>query len=161
VDLELQRQCAENDNLVFDSWALPWLAAGSAVKIWLESSAESRVRKSIVSHLGHGLSDAAVGELVARKDREARELFLSLYKFDIFEDRSVFDLAVDISRFVAEPTPQMCRESIRRTGELLEAFVGWAVYREPGCRMDFARLVRDSVGQVRLADCWAQELSEG
>ncbi len=124
VDMSLTNLLSQGDGIVFDAWALPWLSTSPAVRIWLESSMETRVMKSMVSHRNHeGVTQKKIRTLLRDKDEEARSLFFSLYGFDIFTDRSVFDLVLDVSRFICAPTVVASRESVRQVDSIISAFV--------------------------------------
>lgn len=101
---------------VFDAWALPWLYAGQdAISVWIESSPESRLNKAKVSEmLAHMTSTAADGvdlaSLLEEKDHFSRRRFYDLYGFDLYTDRSPFNLVLDNGPLMPSPS---CDAAIR------------------------------------------------
>jgi cytidylate kinase len=87
---------------VFDAWALPWLTAAPAIRVWIESDQPSRVRKAYVSELRRGRvpDEQAVQELVNTKDRFSQQQFKIRHKFDLFIDHDVFDIVIDNSAYI-------------------------------------------------------------
>jgi cytidylate kinase len=126
VDAELKRLSETSDNIVFDAWGLPWISSAPALRIWLESSLESRLLKSLVSHRNNKhVARNNLRTLIKKKDRDARDLFLSLYSFDIYNDREVFDLVIDISSFIRKPHLLSSKNSIRLADQIISGIVGW------------------------------------
>jgi cytidylate kinase len=131
VDAELHKLAATSNHVVFDSWALPWTSKKPALRIWIESSLESRLWKAWVSHGKRGASDRRrISDLVSKKDQQARETFLEMHGFDICRDRDVFDLVLDIGSFISEPTVRAAERSIRRADEIIRNFVGWHIEKK-------------------------------
>jgi len=126
VDAVLKRLSEKADNIVFDACGLPWISSAPALRIWLESSLESRLLKSFVSHrLDEYPMSSNLLEFIARKDQDTRDIFLSLYSFDIYEDREVFDLVLDISSLIRRPHILSAKRSIRIADEIISSIVGW------------------------------------
>ncbi len=134
IDLQLDdylKQTLEGpqDNIIFDVWTLPWLSQYKALRIWLESSLESRVIKSMRSYMG--VSSFSYKDVLKRlpiRDQHTREFYLKHYKFDIFSDRLPFDFVIDISCFVSELNADPCK-NIQNVHEILLALVTW--YQRP------------------------------
>ncbi|MGS2641182.1 cytidylate kinase family protein [Streptosporangium sp. LJ11] len=102
-------------NTVFDSWSLPWLTGSvSCLRVWIESSQESRAMKARVSQEPYGpfLSLDDCRRLIDDKDASTARRFQPLLEVDIRSDRSVFDLIVDNSDLIAEPTIESARQGI-------------------------------------------------
>jgi cytidylate kinase len=98
---------------VFDAWALPWLYdRDDAVRLWLESDLPSRIRKYQVSQLPLCPDEAAVRELLADKDGFARARFAELYGFDLYTDRSPFELVADNSSYLPVATADAARAGV-------------------------------------------------
>jgi cytidylate kinase len=102
---------------VFDTWSLPWLARGEAESIWIESDFESRVRKCMVSYLERGISIsyAESKAIVLAKDQKSRDVMRLNWNFDLFFDRSPFNLVLDASQLI----PEISIRAARRGANLL------------------------------------------
>lgn len=113
----LLRALKDNVHTIFDSWALPWLADQvPCLRIWMESSLESRALKARVSQEPYGpiLSLEACRDLVVDKDRSTARRLEPLLGVDIRHDRSVFDLVLDNSTLISEPTIKSARQGISK-----------------------------------------------
>jgi len=129
VDQQLIAAAFEQKDIIFDSWGLPWLSNESALRIWLESSIESRCWKAMVSHgtdLIHTYNELYVE--LEKKDAFSREHFLTC-GFDIFRDYGVFDYIIDISTFIAAPTIDASHISILTAQEIMSSIVDY--YYDP------------------------------
>lgn len=117
VDLALERHLLDlaksRDGQVFDVWALAWTSPSPMVRVWIESDQWSRQMKCFVSQGAQKkLSLEECGSFVQQKDLENRELFRRTLNFDLFTDRSPFDLTIDNSSYIAEPTEQAAQRGI-------------------------------------------------
>ena len=83
-------ELAEQGNVVLDSWTMPWLLDGG-FKIWLEASPQVRAKR-VVKRDGISFKEAV--EAVKEKDEKTREIYKSLYGFDLGHDFSPFDLVL-------------------------------------------------------------------
>jgi len=104
VDLAVLQRFSNSHEGVFDTWSLPWLARSEVESIWIESDFESRVRKCIVSYLERGMEisyDESKAILLA-KDKKSREVMQQNWNFDLFSDRSPFNLIIDASQLIPE-----------------------------------------------------------
>jgi cytidylate kinase len=111
----LLREVGARTNTVFDSWSLPWLVGEvPCLRLWIESSEESRALKARVSQEPYGpfLSSEACRELVTEKDASTARRFEPLLGVDIRRDRSVFDLVMDNADLIDEPTIAAARRGI-------------------------------------------------
>lgn len=111
---------------VFDCWGLPWLikeSSKAAVLIWIESDLESRFRKCFVSYLQRGepKSYNECRDIVLAKDAKSRDIFMSNWGFDIYADRSPFDLVLDASSLMPDADPALAVEG---AGVLYQACLG-------------------------------------
>lgn len=112
----LVRESQERSNTVFDSWSLPWLAEDDdCYKIWIDSTLESRALKVRVSQEPSGpfLSLDECGALATEKDEATIARFQTLLGVDISTDRSPFDLVLDFSAYISEPTLDAAYRGIR------------------------------------------------
>lgn len=142
VDSRLTISASNMTNTVFDSFGLPWTSSSSALRIWLESSFESRVLKAIVSHRGNkGVTRGSLITLLREKDEQIRQHFLSHYGFDLYSDRSVFDLVIDISNFIRRPHLSSSKRSIALVDEILSSLVGWYLESKEDYRIRFNQCI--------------------
>lgn len=126
IDDECRRIEASSSDTVFDTWSMPWLCSRKCMAIWLESSLRSRVMKAHISHKGQSkLTDNEVEENLKAKDDFAREKIFENYGIDLFQNRTPFNLIVDISDFIAAPTQTASQASIRDAHEIISSAVGW------------------------------------
>lgn len=126
IDDELLRLESIGKGYIFDTSTMPWRHKHPALCIWLESSLESRVTKSIISHRGN--SQYATDEYpdrIREKDRATIELYKALYSIDIGTDLSCFDLILDISELIQEPTLNASLSSIEVAHTIIRPAVGW------------------------------------
>lgn len=103
------------DATVFDSWSASWLpGAQSCLRIWIESTPESRAMKARASQEPYGpfLTLEECASLIASKDDGTARRFASLLGADIISDRSVFDLVLDNSHLITEPTMDSAQRGI-------------------------------------------------
>jgi cytidylate kinase len=132
VDRELNeflaREIKERDHTVFDSWSAGWLGdSPNCVRVFIESDLRSRTYKARVSQEPHGpfLSLPECRRLVEAKDKAAATRLAPLVGADIRTDRSPFDLVLDNSALIAEPTLPSARQGIGRfQDQLVEAING-------------------------------------
>jgi cytidylate kinase len=131
VDLLVQDAFRQSEHAVFDCWGLPWLTGdvtGPAVFIWIESDPESRFRKCFVSYLERGAPKTydECRDIVIAKDAKSREIFMANWGFDIYTDRSPFNIVLDASSLIersdletarqgAHALYQACLHGLRRT----------------------------------------------
>jgi cytidylate kinase len=83
-------ELAEQGNVVLDSWTMPWLL-DDGFKIWLEASPQVRAKR-VVNRDGISIEEAV--EALKEKDEKTREIYKSLYGFDLGHDLSPFDLVL-------------------------------------------------------------------
>ncbi len=96
LDIALDKklmQIAVKGNVIMDSWTMPYLYTGSdAFRIWLNASSEVRAKR--VSERDK-LDYAVVLAKIKARDEETKALYQRLYKFNMGEGLSKFDLVVD------------------------------------------------------------------
>jgi cytidylate kinase len=130
VDQQMAATAIVADNAIFDSWGLPCLSMEPGLRIWLESSNQSRWWKAIISQ---GF-DTEIGpnETLAemnKKDDFTRKYFLLNYGFDILQDHHKFDYILDITNFISAPTYEASKLSISKSQELITAVVKYHTTR--------------------------------
>lgn len=131
VDQELNaylaRQLRQRDRVVFDSWSAPWLyRGGHCLRVWIESDRRSRAMKAQVSQHPHGpvLSLAACLAVIDTKDETTAARLRPLLGSDLRVDRTPFDLILDNSALIDEPSIESARRGIARFHERLIRAVG-------------------------------------
>lgn len=114
LDMRVLQEFRSRSECVFDAWALPWYCDGPAIRMWIESDFPSRVRKCIVSRLERGDTPNARDclSVVRAKDHFSRDVFLRNHGFDLFTDRSPFDLILDNSSLIPTPTIESAQRGI-------------------------------------------------
>jgi cytidylate kinase len=150
IDSELLNlECLRN-GCVFDTSTMPWRHRRPALCIWLESSLESRVLKSIVSHHGNGaIALDEYPRLIAEKDRATRSLYKELYGLRIGDDLAPFDLVLDISTLIKTPTLAAALSSIRTTHRVIRSAVAFYLTGEARFRTAYLRAASRNAGIVR------------
>lgn len=127
--------------LVVDAWLQPWLYRESdSLKVWLQSDQQSRVMKAIVSHLriGDTPHDRVAAE-VLNKDEFSRQMFRELYGIKFELDHGVFDLALDNTCYIREPTVASSDEGIRQFEPILERAIERYILSFMGSIMNVSR----------------------
>lgn len=126
IDSELLRIESVFEGCIFDTSTMPWRHRGEALSIWLGSSHESRVMKSVVSHRGR--STVELEEYSARireKDASTIDLYQELYGIRIGTDLSCFQLILDISDLIQEPTLDASLRSISMAHSVIRPAVAY------------------------------------
>jgi cytidylate kinase len=117
VDAAMIRALHDQPTGVFDSWGLPWYSDEPAIRVWLESSRDSRLRKCYVSYLQRRTPKTSdeCASIVDAKDSMSRAVFLANWGFDIFVDRRPFDMIVDCSAQIPVATVEHAEAGARAT----------------------------------------------
>jgi cytidylate kinase len=105
---------ASTTGQVFDVWALPWTSASRRlVRVWLESTPQSRAMKCFVSQgFAPSMSVDECLSYLARKDADNRALFRRTQGFDLVHDHDVFQVVLDNTSFIEEPTEAAANRGI-------------------------------------------------
>jgi len=123
---ELIRLATTRQRLVIDTWGLSWVFQGPLVRIWIDSDRLSRTWKCYVSQGNeHQYSIAQCAQIMDQKDLKTRELFREEYNIDIFSDRSVFDVVLDNSWLIREPTRAAADAGIRSFDSTLRKIISY------------------------------------
>ncbi|MGH4020770.1 MAG: AAA family ATPase [Pseudonocardiaceae bacterium] len=110
IDLEADQRMAaivaDRSNIVVDAWLQPWLyQAGDALRIWIESSVETRIMKTAVATMRRGeVPSSRIADVLAAKDEFSRAHFQRLYSIDLYGDPAIFTMMLNNSRFIDEPS---------------------------------------------------------
>jgi cytidylate kinase len=83
-------ELAEQGNVVFDSWTMPWLLKGG-FKVWLEASPQVRAKR-VMNRDSISIEEAV--KALTEKDEQTRQLYKNLYGFDLGNDLSPFNLVL-------------------------------------------------------------------
>lgn len=147
VDQQMTSAAATLDNVIFDSWGLPWLSSEPGLRIWIESSITSRWWKAIVSQ---GINSNIDPDITLRemnnKDNFTRKYFLENYGFDLFSNRDDFDYIIDITDFITSPTVEASYKSIENAQEILSSIVKYYI-KPDGEVLDTLKYKIDKYGQ--------------
>lgn len=105
ADRRMTAIVADCSNIVVDAWLQPWLyPGGDALRIWLESTIETRIMKASVSAMRRGdVPPVEIAETVAVKDDFSRKRFKFLYSIDLYGDPAIFRMIADNSMYIDEP----------------------------------------------------------
>jgi len=90
VDEKLMK-LAKEENVVLDSWTMPWLLK-EGFKIWLEASVNVRAKR-VAERDSIDIERAL--DILKKKDERTRVIYKGLYGFDLGRDFSPFDLILD------------------------------------------------------------------
>ena len=152
IDAELIRLESIAEGYIFDTSTMPWRHKRSALCIWLESSLESRILKSIVSHRGRGRFSAEdYRERLIEKDLATINLYKELYNINIGVDLSCFHLILDIGELITEPTLHASLKSIAIAHSIIRPAVGWFLTGDKDFHHQFEESIRLYPGLVKVS----------
>jgi cytidylate kinase len=83
-------ELAEQGNVVFDSWTMPWLLK-EGFKVWLEASPQVRAKR-VMDRDSISIEEAV--KALTEKDEQTRQIYKNLYGFDLGNDLSPFNLVL-------------------------------------------------------------------
>jgi cytidylate kinase len=89
IDEKLLELAAEG-NVVLDSWTVPWLLK-DGFKVWLEASPQVRAQRVVTRDF---ISVEEALKALTEKDERTRQIYKSLYGFDLGHDLSPFNLVL-------------------------------------------------------------------
>lgn len=115
INEHLSTELGRRDYTVFDSWSAAWLESSTpCVRICIESGGNARALKARVSQEPHGpyLSISSCRQLIDQKDESTAVRLSPLLGCDVRYDRSPFDLVLDNSMLIREPTIASARQGI-------------------------------------------------
>ena len=121
VDEAIGELLANDEPMVVDATLAPWLHPGEQVNIWLGSDRASRAWKCTVSRLPAAISTDDSLRLLDEKDSFTREYLWKERGLDLYVDRSCFDLILDNSHLISEPTQAAADVGIGRLHRVLLA----------------------------------------
>jgi cytidylate kinase len=97
IDMKLL-EYAKQENVVLDSWTMPWLLE-DGFKIWVGASKEVRVKR-LAERDGLSLKEAL--KVLEEKEEATRAIYKKLYGFNLGEDFSPFDFILDTDKLDAD-----------------------------------------------------------
>ena len=108
--------------LVVDAWLQPWLSTDdAAIRVWIESSSESRTHKATVTFLRTQAEvPPDVGTQIADKDEFSCRMFSKLYGIEFGPNPRVFDLIIDNSGYMDRPSIEASNVGIAQFEPMLE-----------------------------------------
>jgi cytidylate kinase len=83
-------ELASEGNVVLDSWTVPWLLK-EGFKVWLEASPHVRAKRVVTRD---SISDEEALKALTEKDERTRQIYKSLYGFDLGLDLTPFNLVL-------------------------------------------------------------------
>lgn len=94
LDKFLLKLVNTKDNLVLDSWTLPYLVKDNpnVIKIWLDATEKVRAKRL---SLRDKVTYTHANKLLKEKDKFSKEHFQKLYGFTLGKDKKVFDLVIN------------------------------------------------------------------
>ncbi len=94
---------AQKENVVLDSWTMPWLLE-KGFKIWLMASPKKRAERVAKRD---GISFEQALRAVNNKEKQTRNIYRRIYGFNLGEDFSPFHLILDTDNLKAEEVFQI------------------------------------------------------
>ena len=147
VDQQMISAAATLDNVIFDSWGLPWLSSELGLRIWIESSVSSRWWKAIISQgINSNIDPDTTLREMNNKDNFTRKYFLKNYGFDLFSKHDDFDYVIDITDFITSPTVEASYKSIKNAQKILSSIVKYYI-KPDGEGLDTLKYEIDKYGQ--------------
>ncbi len=138
IDSELLRLETITAGYIFDTSTMPWRHKEPALCIWLESNLNSRKIKSFISHRGRTQFPFEIyDEKIIEKDFATITLYKNIYNIDIGTDLSCFDLIIDISTFISEPTLNSSLNSISAAHKIIRAATGYYLTKSTEFKTEF------------------------
>ncbi|MCA1229395.1 cytidylate kinase family protein [Saccharopolyspora sp. 6M] len=118
IDDALERRILHEHGLrsrtIMDTWALAWIGADPLVRVWIESDLPSRARKCLVSQQHQRQLDLAeCRDLVKAKDEFNRDAFLRRHRFDLFTDRSRYDIVLRNTHLIPTATKHDAQAGVK------------------------------------------------
>jgi cytidylate kinase len=106
LDKYLLNLIKHKDNLIFDSWTLPYLTK-KGIKIWLKADASERARRFA---LRENVSYNEAVRDIEKKDLFSKKKFKKLYNIDFKDNLNVFDLILDTNnKSIKEVYNEICK----------------------------------------------------
>ena len=171
ADIELETRMTKlsnsQDGLVLDTWAMAWIYSGPTpmVRLWIESNESSRTRKCYVSQGNNKDRDLKeCRQLINQKDGDTRMKFQRRLSFDLFTDRSRYNVILDNSRLIPEATTEVAQRGIATFAPIVLEAVKYCINSLVTSSFDentekAHRLVEDSHGMIQHIGAMAQELN--
>lgn len=97
-------------NAVVDSWTMPWLFKGKALRIWLESTIPTRAKRIAVRNHQPLLE---VLEAISEKELQNKKIYQTLYGFDMQQDHHVFDVVINTEHYSQKEVAQLAKVIVK------------------------------------------------
>jgi cytidylate kinase len=148
LDAALLDLCKHNKRLVLDTWGLAWIAPSPLVRLWIESDLRSRQWKCFVSQGSPPRRNLdSCLDLVLQKDQGTRETFRRMHNFDLFRDRTRYDIILSNTALIEQPTEAAARRGIRKFAPVVSASVSFLL---EGAEAPLLALLETPVGQESI-----------
>jgi cytidylate kinase len=111
LDLALLRTIRKSDNIVVDSWTIPWLLKSNdnILKIYVKAPIDVRARRVSVRD---NIPYKSALEITKKKDLLTAGVYKKLYKIDVAKDLAPFDLVIDSSKLDKDNLRDLCVDFI-------------------------------------------------
>lgn len=91
-------------NVIMDSWTMPWLYKGPALRLWLDGTISTRATR--LANRNHQSFVQAL-QAIQEKEFGNTKLYYDLYGFDIQKDRHIFDAVINTEHYTQEEVFQL------------------------------------------------------
>ncbi|MGV9865685.1 cytidylate kinase family protein [Rhodococcus koreensis] len=137
LEAHLTELAESRDGLVLDTWAVPWISNADMVRVWIESDRLSRTWKCFVSQGAQPRLDLVeCTNLIDEKDRTTRDIFLRRHGFDLFRDRTIFDVVLDNTQMIEAPTRASCDRGIGEFATVVSSAIESAIHCDSRKNLD-------------------------
>ncbi len=103
----------EDDNVVMDSWTMPWLSK-KGIKILLTADFDVRAER-LASRDKLELDEAK--KRIQDKEEKSRKIYQDLYGFDVFKELDVFHCKIDTTDSDLQKVFKKCTDCIDKANE--------------------------------------------
>lgn len=148
VDEIVGELLATDEPMVVDAVLAPWLHPGPQINVWLGSDRASRAWKCSVSRLPGVISTDDSLRLLDEKDAFTREYLWQERAVDLYTDRSCFDLVLDNSHLIGEPTAAAARKGVGQLHHVLLAYVNWRLGRADDALLELTETASPGLAAV-------------
>lgn len=97
-------------NVVIDSWTMPWLYKGKALRIWLEASPTIRAKR-ISKRNKQPLLEVLT--TIEEKESQNAHIYQTLYGFDLKTNRHLFDVILNTENYSQKEVAQLTSSIVK------------------------------------------------
>jgi CMP/dCMP kinase len=101
----------DKDNVVLDSWTMPWLSE-KGIKIWLNASPEIRAKRVMKRD---SIKYKDVLSKIIERDEKTKLIYKRIYNFNLGEDLTPFHIIINTNKLNEK---QVFDETIKKINEL-------------------------------------------